>query len=297
MTRRASWVAVCMAVCAVGWGASRASAAPELTTIYLQNGGKLRGEIVIDMPGAPLTVMVAGQAIQIPRESIARIDAGAQAPVPAPYAAQPAPVAQPAPAPVGVAMVAAPAPMYGAPPGQPAQPAPMLAPAPMAAPTGPLVLQIDRRGRAAIDANWTPELQQLVARRNDLSYSLKRKGLGAPIGMLSIGIIGIITTAAATTVAANNCVYDYDYDDYYYDDGCSDSIAVGMGIGYGISTALLAGGATFLMVRLLKKKSLKRQLALIDQDLQRFNVRAMAKVNGFGGKNGSVAGLVLRASF
>jgi hypothetical protein len=296
MTRRASWVAVCMAVCALGFGASRASASAELTTIYLQNGGKLRGEIVMDVPGSPLTVVVAGQAIQVPRESIARIEGAggvvAPAPAPAPYAAQPAP------APVAVAPAPAPAPgatFVVAPP--PGQPAPMMAPAPMTAPTGPLVLQFDRYGRAAIDANWSPELQQLVARRNDASYKLKRKGLGAPISMLSLGALGIIITAAATTAAANNCVYDYDYTDYSsYDNGCHDRIAIGMGVGYTISSLLFAGGATFLMVRLLKKKSLKRQVALIDADLARFNVRAMAKVKGLG-SIGNVAGLTLSTRF
>jgi hypothetical protein len=277
-----------MAVCALGFSASRAGAATELSTIYLQNGGKLRGEIVIDMPGAPLTVVVAGQAMQVPRESIARIDSGAAAPAPAPYAAQPAPAAVAAP------VAVAPAPVYVVAPPPP-QPAPVLAPAPPpAAPTGPLVLQFDASGRAAIDANWSPELQQLVQSRNDVAYSLKRKTLGGPVTMLSLGALGYIITAAATTAAANKCASSYDYDDY---DSCGDGIPIGAGIGYTVSTVFFIVGTASLISRIVQSKKLKHQLAMIDQNLQRFSVQPIARFNGFGRTPGAMAGLTLRASF
>jgi hypothetical protein len=66
-----------------------------------------------------------------------------------------------------------------------------------------------------------------------------------------------------------------------------------MGIGYGFGSALLASGATFLIVRILKRKALQRRLAVIDQDLRRFNVGPIAKL----GVGGGMGGLSLRASF
>jgi hypothetical protein len=216
--------------------------------------------------------MVAGQAMQVARETIVRIDVAAAAGQP----------------------VAAPAPVYAA----PVQPAPVMVPAPApvpAAPSGPFVLRFDRRGRAAIEPTWSPELQQLVQQRNDVAYAARRKGLGAPIAMLSLGAVVTVTTAIATTIAANNyasCLSDNVYDTYSYET-CEDRTAIGMGIGYTIGSLLMAGGATFLVVRIVRKKSLKRKLQVIDQSLARFNVTPVAKLNTFGG----MAGLSLRARF
>ncbi len=281
--RRAAWLAVCLLL-VLGGTTSSARAEAEISTIHLQNGGTIRGEIVVDMPGAPLTVMVAGQAMQIGRETIANIErpqatqsAAPPASSAAPIAVQPAPIAPPVYAP----------PVYA--------PPPVVAPAPLvAAPGGQLTLAVDRRGRAAMDPTWSPALQQLVLQRNDVAYTMKRKGLGSPIMMMSFGAIGVISTAIATTIVYNNYTSCVAGSTAYSYSSCDNTAPVGMGVGYGFGSALLAGGTTFLIVRIAKRKALQRRLALIDQDLRRFNVSPIAKL-GIGG--GSTGGLSLRASF
>jgi hypothetical protein len=265
----------------MGGTVSSVRAEAEIATIHLLNGGTIRGEIVVDVPGAPLTVMVAGQAMQITRETIASVErpmasTSAAAPGPAPVAAQPAPIAPP---------------VYGQPPVY----APAAAPAPIASVAGPYALAVDRRGRAAVDPTWSPAVQQLVLQRNDVAYTMKRKGLGSPIMMMSFGAIGVITTAVATTIVYNNyaeCVGRTSASSFSYG-SCDNTAPVGMGVGYGFGSALLAGGATFLVVRILKRKALQRRLALIDQDLRRFNVGPIAKL----GAGGGMGGVSLRASF
>lgn len=268
--RKAVWLAVCLATLIAG-EISPARAEAEVSTVHLQNGGTIRGEIVVDVPGSPLTIMVAGQAMQITRDTIASIDrpGAASAPAAAPAAA-PAPAAPP--------VYSAP-PVYTAPPvyGAPVA-APMIAPAPA----------------TMVNAGYSPEHQRLMLQRNEVAYSMKRKGLGSAITMLSVGAIAVIGTAAATTVVYNSYTDCVSRSVSAYDYGtCDNTAPIGMGIGYGLGSALLAGGTTFLIVRILKRKALQRRLALIDQDLRRFNVSPVARLNVSGG----TAGLSLRASF
>ena len=271
--RKALWLALCLSI-SIAAGTSSARAEAALSTIHLQNGGTIRGEIVVDVPGSPLTVMVAGQAMQITRDTIASIDG------PAPVS--PAPAAAPAPAaPIAAPPPAAP-PVYVAPPVYAARPvygAPMVAPAP---------------GGVLVNASYSPEQQRLMLQRNDVAHSMRRKGLGAPIMMMSLGAVAVIGTAVATTLVYDNytrCVANstsaYDFET------CDNTAPIGMGIGYGFGSGLFAGGTTFLVVRIIKRKSLQRRLALIDNDLRRFNVSPMARLN----VNGGTAGLSLRASF
>jgi hypothetical protein len=127
---------------------------------------------------------------------------------------------------------------------------------------------------------------------------MKRKGLAAPITMLSLGAVGIIGTAVGAAAAASSyesCVAD-NASSFSYT-GCSNASGLVMAVGYSISSALFAGGGTFLLVRLLRRKSLKRQLAAIDQDLRRFNVAPIAQASSRAGARVRVAGLSLRASF
>jgi hypothetical protein len=255
---------------------SSAQAEAEISTIHLQNGGTIRGEIVVDVPGSPLTVMVAGQAMQITRDTIASIER------PAPANAAPAadPAAAPAPAPAAAPVYAAP-PVYSAAPVY-ARPPVAAAPAVAAAPV------------SVANANWSPEAQQLVLQRNEVAYRMKRQGLGSAITLMAVGAIAVVSTAVATTLIYNNytqCVAGasnaYDYGN------CDNSAPLGMGVGYGLGSALLAGGTTFMIVRIVKRKALQRRLAVIDNDLRRFNVAPVARLNMGGG----MAGLSLRTSF
>jgi hypothetical protein len=104
----------------------------------------------------------------------------------------------------------------------------------------------------------------------------------------------VIGTGVATTLVYNNYSRCVSSSTSAYDYGsCDNTAPIGMGIGYGFGSALLAGGTTFLIVRIVKRKALQRRLALIDNDLRRFNVSPVAKFDVGGG----MAGLSLRASY
>lgn len=265
--RRLSWLlGMLLGSLLLHVGGARAES--EVSTIYLNNGGKIRGEIVLDMPDAPLTVMVAGQAVQVARDTILRIDSGAPSP------ADPA-VTQAAPS-TPVAPVAA--------------PVPVVAPAPA---TG-MQLQYDRRGRAMIDSSWSPEMQRLVMERNDVALSVRRKGFTMPILMMTLGVVGYIGTAAGAAAASASylsCVND----DPLYASDCSNSSHKIALAGYTISSLLMAGGTAFLVVRILRRSSMKRRLAGIDARLREFNVQPLAAIHPQ--TNRALAGLNLSAHF
>lgn len=287
------WVVLSMLVCA------SAGAAPSVSTIYLNNGGMVRGEIVVDIPGAPLTVVVAGQSMQLQRADIMRIESASATAAPASETAAPAAAPELAAVPAPSAPVVTDAPVPVAPPPAPesAAIAPTPSPAPIVAPTptGPITLQVDRRGRALLDSRWSPELQQLVMQRNDLAHSVRRNKLSGPIVMLSLGIVGFVGTAVAvneTNKAFQSCVADNPTSYSDCDEGVPFVAAV---TGYTISSALIVAGGTFMMVRLLKRKRLKLQLASVDQRLREHNVVTVAQVRPHVSRN--LAGLTLETRF
>ncbi len=269
MVRRSLWGILVLLWTGVMWSPASAGAQGEISTIYLREGGKVRGEIVIDIPGRPLTVQVGGQTLELARESIERIEAETAAPAPAaaPVAAAPAP---------------APAPMVAATP--PAQATPEKT-----------VLTVDRRGRAEIDPNWSPEVKSLVLHRNETTRELASKGYTGPIVLAAAGAGVYLFTAIASRVAFNSfedCLNE-EVQSLGDLDECKDRSVPIARAGYFLGTGLVVGGSIFFWTRWARRHRLQMDLNRIDMDLRQLNVVPLAARD----RNGWVGGAALRATF